>query len=206
LQGVDYLAVAYVDEGIELRKAGIDLPIMVMNTEEASFSALVEYGIEPEIYSIELMHSFASYLSKEGISQFPIHIKLDTGMHRLGFEESEVDDLLRMVTMENRFLIRSVFTHLVSSEDPSHDHFTLEQAGKFESICGRLKEALSYPFLMHAANTAAIARHPQLQYGMVRLGIGMFGIDTGNADLGLKEAATLKTTISQIRYVKQGEQ
>lgn len=205
LNGIDYLAVAYVDEGVELRKSGIDLPIMVMNTEEASFPALVEYGIEPEMYSIGLLKSFYAYLSKEGISQFPIHIKLDTGMHRLGFEVNELDELISILKQGNTFLIRSVFTHLVASEDSLQDGFTMKQSHLFDHICAELKSALGYPFLMHASNTAAIGRHSNLQHDMVRLGIGMYGIDTGNADMGLIEAATLKTTISQIREVKKGE-
>ncbi len=205
LQGIDHLAVAYVDEAVELRKAGIELPIMVMNTEEAAFSALVEYGIEPELYSLDLIKSFADFLDREGISHFPVHIKLDTGMHRLGFEEDEMAELLHVLKNNHAFLVRSVFTHLVASEDSLHDDFTLNQSQQFERICNALRGALGYSFLMHASNTAAIGRHPSLQYDMVRLGIGMYGIDPGNADLGLIEAATLKTTISQIREVKKGE-
>lgn len=202
---VEYLAVAYVDEGVELRKAGIHLPIMVMNTEAQAFPELLEYNLEPEIYSIEIANLFHQYLQSEGIAYFPIHIKLDTGMHRLGFDDTALPELIKIISKGNVFKVQSVFTHLVASEDPAEDDFTKNQALTFDKSCGLIQKCLGYSFLRHAANTAAISRHPNLQYDMVRLGIGLYGVDPGNSIHELLESGTLKTTISQIKEVKAGE-
>ena len=202
---VDYIAVAYADEGVELRRAGIRMPIMIMNTEEESFSSLVAYNLEPEIYSPEIAAAFAHFLSKEGIGHFPVHIKLDTGMHRLGFEEGSLTDFLEMQNIQNLFHVKSVFTHLVASEDASQDSLTTKQLSLFNHLCVRLEQALGYTFLKHAANTSAIHRHPNAQLDMVRLGIGLYGVDPGTASSSLVEAVELKTTIAQLRKVKAGE-
>jgi alanine racemase len=202
---VEYLAVAYVDEGVELRKAGIHLPIMVMNTEAQAFPELLEYNLEPEIYSIEIANLFHQYLLSEGIAYFPIHIKLDTGMHRLGFEEGNLQELINSLSKGHVFKVQSVFTHLVASEDPAEDGFTRSQVSAFDRSCALIQACLGYSFLRHAANTAAISRHPNLQYDLVRLGIGLYGVDPGNSMLELVESGTLRTTISQIKDVKAGE-
>ena len=202
---VEYLAVAYVDEGVELRKAGIRLPIMVMNTEAQAFPELLEYDLEPEIYSIEIANLFYQYLQGEGISHFPIHIKLDTGMHRLGFEPGTLGELIKLMGRGHTFKVQSVFTHLVASEDPNEDAFTRSQVAAFDDCCEQIKTGLGYSFLRHSANTAAINRHPNLQYDMVRLGIGLYGVDPGNSMPDLIESGTLRTTISQIKEVKAGE-
>ena len=202
---VEYLAVAYVDEGVELRKAGIRLPIMVMNTEAQAFPELLEYNLEPEIYSVEIANLFYQYLQGEGISHFPIHIKLDTGMHRLGFEPGALGELFKLMGKGHAFKVQSVFTHLVASEDPNEDAFTRSQVSIFDECCEQIQAGLGYSFLRHASNTAAISRHPNLQYDMVRLGIGLYGVDPGNSMPDLIESGTLKTTISQIKDVKAGE-
>jgi len=202
---VEYLAVAYVDEGIELRRAGISMPIMVMNTEQTGFSELVEYDLEPEIYSIEIAEAFNDYLLKQGLNFFPVHIKLDTGMHRLGFDETSIADLLALISNGCSMKVQSVFTHLIASEDEQHDIYTKKQASLFESICESISHSLGYTFFRHAANTAAIRRFPQLQYEMVRLGIGLYGVDPGGTGLDLIESATLKSTIAQIKHVKAGD-
>jgi alanine racemase len=202
---VEYLAVAYVDEGIELRRAGISMPIMVMNTEQTGFSELVEYDLEPEIYSIEIAEAFNDYLLKQGLNFFPVHIKLDTGMHRLGFDETSIVDLMSMISSSSSMKVQSVFTHLVASEDEQHDIYTKKQASLFESICESISQSLGYTFYRHAANTAAIRRFPQLHYEMVRLGIGLYGVDPGGTDIDLIESATLKSTIAQIKHVKAGD-
>jgi alanine racemase len=202
---VDYLAVAYVDEGVALRRAGINMPIMVMNTEPNSFSELVEYHLEPEIYSMEIALLFNEYLLQQGLNYFPVHIKLDTGMHRLGFDADSIPDLIELIRFSNSMKVQSVFTHLVSSEDPRHDGFTKEQASLFESICDRMKVVLGYSFFRHASNTAAINRFPELQYEMVRLGIGLYGVDPGSNDIDIIESATLRSTIAQIKQVRAGE-
>jgi alanine racemase len=203
---VDYLAVAYADEGVELRKAGIRLPIMVMNAEEDSYPALTAYDLQPELYSFEMAASLAAFLQSEGLSDFPVHLKLDTGMHRLGFALQEVPALATWLSASGTFRVQSVFSHLVASEDPAEDAFTATQAAHFLDACAVLQQELDYPFLRHIANTAAIRRRPELQLDMVRLGIGLYGIDPGFPDQGsLLEASTLRTTVAQVRAVPAGE-
>lgn len=203
---VDYLAVAYADEGVELRKAGISLPIMVMNTDEAGFDALIEYNLEPEIYSFSMYNAFHMYLQQQAISQFPVHIKLNTGMNRLGFDEPDVNVLASLLKENNTMIVKSVFSHLTSSESAEHDVFTEEQAQSFQQSCTYIQNHLGYSFIKHIANTAGIFRHPNLQMDMVRLGIGLYGVDSANGkDIHLQTVAALKTTIAQIRTVKAGD-
>jgi len=203
---VDYLAVAYADEGVELRKAGISLPIMVMNVDEAAFETIVQYNLEPELFSLNIFRAFFAFLQHEGLYQYPVHIKLDTGMHRLGFEEKDVEALLPLLQHNNHIVVQSVFSHLAASEDPKEDAFTYKQGEMFENYCKQIKEALGYNFLMHISNSAAIFRLPFLQYNMVRLGIGLYGVDSTNTFQSfLQTVATLKTTIAQLRKVKAGD-
>jgi alanine racemase len=203
---VDYLAVAYADEGVVLRKAGIRLPIMVMSPDEASFDSLLEYHLEPELFSNNIFLSFEQYIQKQGISNFPIHIKFNTGMNRLGFEINEASSLADKIKNGNCFLVRSAFSHLAASESAEMDSFTLEQAQFFDTACNDLSLGLGYPFIKHLSNTAAIFRKPELQYDMVRLGIGLYGVDTANEkELSLQTVASLKSTIAQIRTVHENE-
>lgn len=201
----DYLAVAFTDEGVSLRKAGISLPIMVMNPEPVTFDALIDYNLEPELFSFSILNAFETYLEKDGINSYPVHIKIDTGMHRLGFMPSELEELVRNLTRHNTFSIQSVFSHLAASEDPAEDAFTLKQASLFDEACAYLEKQLGYSFLKHLDNSSGTIRHPQLQYDMVRLGIGMYGISSAAAKLQLEEALTLKTTIAQIKQLQSGE-
>jgi alanine racemase len=202
---VDYLAVAYVDEGIELRKAGITLPIMVMNPEENTFNALVQYNLEPEIFSFSILLSLEKYLNSLGIQFFPVHIKLDTGMHRLGFEQSDINMLASHLANNNKIKVQSVFSHLAAAGDRSHDEFTSRQAAIFLECCKELQKNLDYDFVKHIANTSAIS-HPDLQMDMVRLGIGLYGIDSNpSIQKKLKNVSTLTTTIAQIKNVKKGD-
>jgi alanine racemase len=203
---VDYLAVAYADEGVELRKAGIKMPIMVMNPEPVTFQALLKYSLEPEIYSFGILHEFAEYVKTATDQQFPVHIKLDTGMHRLGFEATNIEALCTDLTRFRQLNVRSVFSHLAGSEDNEHDAFTTQQVEAFLRGCDALETALAYPFLKHIANSAAIFRHPGYQFDMVRLGIGLYGVDsTAQKQLQLIPVATLRTTIAQLREVKKGD-
>lgn len=203
---VDYLTVAYADEGVELRKAGITLPIMVMSPEAATFESLVEYDLEPELYSVQSFQSFASFIESAGIAQYPVHIKIDSGMHRLGFETAQLDELCRLLDLTPQLRIQSVFSHLVGSGDARFDEFTREQATRFLHSCNRLQTVLRYPFLRHIANTSAIHRHPDLQLDMVRLGIGLYGCDAQpEIQQQLKNVTTLKTTIAQIKQLDPGE-
>jgi len=202
---VDYLAVAYADEGVALRKAGISVPVMVMNPEPSAFDQLTAFNLEPELYSFEGMSAFCRFLDTEGLRDFPVHIKVDTGMHRLGFEPEEADELGRQLASGGLLRVMSVFTHLTGSESHQEDAFTRIQQERFDVVCTRLRGWLGYSFLRHVSNTAAISRHPFLHYEMVRLGIGLYGVDTANTTLPLREAATLTTTIAQIRSVRAGE-
>lgn len=203
---VDYLAVAYVDEGVELREAGITLPIMVMNPEESSFPAMVEYHIEPEIFSFPILEAFDDYLKQEGIIEYPVHLKVDTGMHRLGFELTEIPELAARLQSNPRLKVQSVFSHLAASEDAAMDDFTAQQMNEYRQASEMLSHALPYRFIRHISNSAAIARHPDMQMDMVRLGIGLYGINTTeDIQLDLREAITLKTTIAQIKTLNAGQ-
>ena len=200
---VDYLGVAYPDEGVELRKNHILLPIMVMNPSEESFATLLEYDLEPEIYSIAMLRSLVAFLNGWICN---VHLKVDTGMHRLGMEEEDETDLMQVLKANENIKIVSVFTHLAGADEPEHDEFTREQARRFLATTERLQRELKINPLRHILNSPGILRFPDLQLDMVRLGIGLYGIDpTGESVHSLKPVATLKTIISQIKKVKPGE-
>jgi alanine racemase len=202
---VDYLGVAYADEGIELRKAGITMPIMVMNPEENAFETIIEYNLEPEIFSFAILTSFDDFLKKEGLQQYPVHIEIETGMNRLGFAVNDLGKLA-VKLKEASVKVQSVFSHLAASEDPGQDEFTLKQFDELNRATRDLEKKLGYPFLKHISNSAAIVRHPQLQMDMVRLGIGLYGIDiSGSQKLQLQAVAELKSTIAQLKQLKKGE-
>jgi len=203
---VDYLGVAYADEGVELVKAGITLPIMVMNAEESSFQSIVDYNLQPVIYSFDLLHKFEEYIKGQGIEFFPVHLEIETGMNRLGFSLSQAEPLAKHIASSTSFQIQSVFSHLAASEDPSQDAFTKQQAELFNKAIQIIQQYISYPFLKHISNSAAIVRHPQLQMDMVRLGIGLYGIEVDNDNLlELIPVATLRSTIAQLKPLKKGE-
>jgi alanine racemase len=179
---------------------------MVMNPEAGAFAQMVECGLEPELYSLEILGAFATYLAEQAIPEYPVHLKLDTGMHRLGFLPGEIAWLQKWLEPGNALRVRSVFTHLVASEDPLQDAFTEEQARIFESCCRQLAEIIHYPFVRHLANTAAITRHPHLHLDMVRLGIGLFGFsNTRQAGMTLQPATRLLTTVAQVKKVAAGQ-
>ncbi|MBS1759451.1 MAG: alanine racemase [Bacteroidetes bacterium] len=203
---VDYLGVAYADEGIELRKAGIHLPIMVMNTEPNAFEKIVAYNLEPDLYSFDILEQFERYLINEGISFYPVHIEIETGMNRLGFSIADLDKLANKLLSTASFTIQSVFTHLAASEEVVNDVFTNHQFTLFNQAINTLKTRTGLTFMSHIANSAAAIRHPQLQMDMVRLGIGLYGIDSAaSGKLNLQTVATLKSTIAQIKNLKKGE-
>lgn len=202
---VDYLGVAYADEGVELVKAGIILPVMVMNAEESSFQSIVDYNLQPVIYSFDLLHKFENYLKEQGIKSYPVHLEIETGMNRLGFSIAQTEELAKYLASSS-FQVQSVFTHLAASEDSAQDDFTKEQANTFGEAVEILQQYISYPFLKHISNSAAIVRHPQLQMDMVRLGIGLYGIEIDSDQLlELVPVATLRSTIAQLKRVKKGE-
>lgn len=199
---VDYLAVAYADEGVELRKGGITLPVMVMNPDESSFPTLISYHLEPELYSPAILRSFENFLKKEGLTQYPVHIELETGMNRLGFGIEDIDRLIS-VLQGNNLRVQSVFSHLAASESAAFDDFTKEQAALFGAMSDRIAKALPYPVIRHLANTSGISRHPDLQFDMVRIGIGLYGIDAAHQEL--REVSTLRSSIAQIKHVRAGD-
>lgn len=203
---VDYLGVAYADEGVELRKAGVTIPIMVMNPAETAFDSIVEYNLEPDLFSFGMLRSFESFLQREGLQRYPVHIEIETGMNRLGFLAGDINKLADQLSSTSLLKIQSVFSHLAASEDPAQDEFTKEQFKLFCQSTDILQQRLDQPFLRHIANSAAIFRLPELQLDMVRLGIGMYGIDSSKQHQALLQpVATLKTTIAQIRKIKAGE-
>ena len=201
---VDYLAVAVADEGSELRKAGITSSIIIMNPELTSFKTLFDYKLEPEVYNFHLLNELIKAAEKEGVNNFPIHIKLDTGMHRLGFAPSEVPELIRRLKRQSAVIPRSVFSHLVGSDSTRFDAFTRRQIEMFEQATEELQSAFTHKILRHICNTAGIARYPGAQFDMVRLGVGLYGVDPFTNRM-LHNVSTLKTTILQIRDVPQEE-
>lgn len=203
---VDYLGVAYADEGVELRKSGITLPIMVMNPEEAAFESIVEYSLEPDLYSFSVLHSFESFLEKEGLQRYPVHIEIETGMNRLGFAMDDIAALSDHLQKTSLIRVQTVFSHLAASEDAKEDDYTLQQFNLYQQAVAQLKEKLTYSFLQHITNSAGIIRLPYLQLDMVRLGIGMYGVDSSVlCQSQLQPVATLKTTIAQLKHLKAGE-
>jgi len=204
--GVDYLGVAYVDEGVDLRKGGIQLPIMVMNPDESSFDILIEHNLEPEIFSFEVLRKFDDHLKREGLQQYPIHIEIETGMNRLGFDVNEMEELATYLDHTASFKVQSVFSHLASAENPEQDDYTLLQADRFKTAVDALQKKIDYSFIKHIANSAATVRMPQLHFDMVRPGIGLYGIDSsGMKKVNLLPVASLITTVAQIKKLRSGE-
>jgi len=206
---VDGLAVAYTDEGVELRKAGITIPVVVMNPESHGYENLFKYGLEPEVYNFRtlqlLVHAIEKYQPAFS-DPIKIHLKFDTGMKRLGFEEDDIEKLAGILKSNKHLKVESVFSHLAASDDPSHDDFTLQQIGIFENICWQLGAELGHGFDRHILNSAGISRFRSAQYEMVRLGIGLYGISNLDSELGLLEpVGSLKSIISQIKHVAAGE-
>lgn len=206
---VNFLAVAYADEGIELRKAGITMPVMVMNPEEQSYDSMIQYNLEPEIYSFRVLNLFEETLKRseqENSQPIPIHIKLDTGMHRLGFDPDDVNELIVRIKNNKQLTIKSVFSHLAATDEKEHDDFTLHQIKKFTEMTEKISLHFTYPIMKHILNSAGIIRFPDAQFDMVRLGIGLYGIGANTFEQGqLENVSTLKTSISQIKNIPSNE-
>lgn len=203
---VDYLGVAFADEGIELRKAGITLPIMVLNPENSSFPAMIAYDLEPEIYSLSGLQEFIKVAQQKNVNSYPIHLKIDTGMHRLGFENHQIHDVISVLKETNLVEVKSIFSHLATSDDTSFRGFTLEQFSRFEKATSEICENLKISPIQHILNTSGIFNYSEMQLDMVRLGIGLYGI--GNSDeenKKLQQVGTLKSIVSQIRTLPIGE-
>ena len=204
-QRVDYLAVAVADEGVTLRKAGITANIMIMNPEMTAFKTMFDYDLEPEVYSFRLLDALVKAARKEGITGWPVHIKFDTGMHRLGFDP--VDDIFKLIDRlkhQNAIIPRSVFSHFVGSDSDGFDEFSARQFALFEEGSEKLQSAFSHHILRHMDNSAGIEHFPERQMDMCRLGLGLYGVDPRDNRI-LHTVSTLKTTILQLRHVPAGE-
>jgi Alr-MurF fusion protein len=201
--GVDYLAVAYSDEGIQLRKSGVNLPILVMLPETESVEKMIQSNLQPEIHEFHQLEHWVQTLERLGIERYPIHLKLDTGMHRLGFMEPELDAVLNILSNNHTLKIESVFSHFIASDDASKDSISEKQKALFEQMLQKIRSVITYPFLTHIDNSGGIFRDLGKQ-SMVRLGIGMYGIGAPE-DWYLQKVLELKTNISQIKQVKKGE-
>lgn len=206
---IDYLAVAYADEGVELRKAGIKTPIMVMNPDEQGFDAIIKHNLEPEIYNFRSLKLLEEATRTNIIPEnkpVKVHLKLDTGMHRLGFSEDETDELIEKLMEMNMIYVQSVFSHLASAEDPADDDFSREQIERFTRMADKIRGRSDHHIMMHILNSAGISRFPNAQFDMVRLGISLYGVATAGVDTNMLEhVSTLKSTISQIKVIPQGD-
>ncbi|WP_438966146.1 bifunctional UDP-N-acetylmuramoyl-tripeptide:D-alanyl-D-alanine ligase/alanine racemase [Flavobacterium sp.] len=203
---VDYLGVAFADEGIELRKAGITIPIMVLNPENSSFNAMIAYDLEPEIYSITGLKAFLKVAQQRNISSYPIHLKMDTGMHRLGFQKNDLEVLSEILKNNNFIFIKSIFSHLAASDDLTFKYFTLNQIHLYTEFYDNISSSLNHKPFRHILNTSGIFNYAEFQMEMVRLGIGLYGV--GNSEEENKQllnVSTLKSIISQIRTVEANE-
>lgn len=200
---VDYLAVAVADEGVELRRAGITLPIIIMDPEVAAMDMILENNLEPNVYSFQSLENVIASASAKGLEHYPIHIKIDSGMHRLGFYEQELPRLVSRLQSQDVVRVKSVFSHLAGSDEPQFDDFTLQQIHYFDRCAETLKAGLGYPIIKHICNTAGIERFTDYQFDMCRLGIGLYGVSF--AGKHLRNVCTLKTTILSVKTVQAGE-
>lgn len=203
-QGVDYLAVAFSDEGVVLRDRGITMPIVVLNADEGSFEQMIRNRLEPEIYNLRSLEFFMQAVRRAGEQNYPIHIKLDTGMHRLGFNEEQLSELIERLQATPLLKVASIFSHLNCADMPTEDAYTREQIARFDRLSARLAEALPYPVLRHTANSAAIERFPEAQFDMCRLGLGLYGFGYRHNE-ELRPVATLRTRIVQINHLRAGD-
>lgn len=199
-----YLAVAIASEGVSLRNDGITMPIIVLNSETNGFEELFNANLEPEVYNFRILKAFIKEAKRRGVTDYPIHIKLDTGMHRLGFVKEEIAELTEILRKQKSLKVISAFSHLAASENWAFDKFTTKQVEIFEDISKEIEKKLNYTINKHILNSAGIERFPNYQFDMVRLGIGLYGISASGIN-GLKNVCTLKTTILQIKTLKGNE-
>lgn len=200
--GVNYLGVATSKEAIDLCKKDIKTPILVMNIEEVYFDEIIEHKIEPSIYSFSQLELFLSYLTNNKIKAYPIHLKIDTGMHRLGFLKSEIDGLIAKIIESPELLVKGIFSHLAAADDEKEDAFTTKQLTLFEQISNKIENRLGYTTIKSILNSAGSERFPNQQFDMIRLGIGLFGVSN---KLKLNTVTTFKTKISQLKRLKTGD-
>ncbi|SHF95256.1 bifunctional UDP-N-acetylmuramoyl-tripeptide:D-alanyl-D-alanine ligase/alanine racemase [Flavobacterium defluvii] len=203
---VNYLGVAFADEGISLKNGGIKLPIMVLNPESTSFPSIIQYKLEPEIYSIKGLNAFLKIAREKNLKDFPIHIKLDTGMHRLGFEDNTINELIATLKGNSTVKVQSILSHLATSDDMNHYDFVIKQINLFEKLSSKLMTELNINPIRHILNTSGISNFPSAQYNMVRLGIGLYGVSNDPSEQKyLENVGTLKSIISQVRTIPAGD-
>lgn len=203
---IDYLAVAYTDEGVALRDAGISTPILVLHPQPVNFKAIIEHCLEPSIYSSRVLRSFITTAEKEKQKDYPIHIKFNTGLNRLGFWENDVDHIIGQLNQTSAIKVSSIFSHLAASEDPDEREFTLAQIESFKKTSTALSTQLGYLPFRHMTNTSGILNYPEAHFDMVRTGIGLYGYGNSKKESQhLKPIATLKSVISQIHMIEKGE-
>ena len=203
---IDYLGVAFADEGISLKNAGISMPIMVLNPETSSFSSIIQYHLEPEIYSLKGLNAFLKIAETKQLQNYPIHIKLDTGMHGLGFETSDLSELLLKLKQVKTVEVKSILSHMATSDDGKHYKFALSQIELFNELSLKIISELKINPIRHILNTSGISNFPKAQFDMVRLGIGLYGVSNDeNEQNFLENVGTLKSVISQLRTIQKGE-
>lgn len=201
---VDYLGVAFADEGVALREAGITLPIIVLNPSFGTYELMIEYNLEPEIFNFSGLDEFVRILDRSGIESYPVHLKIDSGMHRLGFTSSEVYELITKLKKHSNIRVQSIFSHLAASEDNGHDNFTQDQIDTFKKNSEKISQSIGYSPIKHILNSAGIERFPQAQFNMVRLGIGLYGVSSVNQGK-LQNVSTLKTHVIQVKHLEPGD-
>lgn len=204
--GADYLAVAYSKEGIELREAGIELPIMVLHPLPANFDILVTYKLEPAIYSVNILNHFLRFLEDDDVQHYPIHLKINTGLNRLGFKPNQTQEIIGLISENKSVKIHSIFSHLVASEDQNETELTQTQIRQLEETASVISESLGYRPMLHCSNTASMVKYSQEQFDMVRVGMGLYGY-TYDSEINqqLRPVTTLKTVISQMHHLQPGD-
>ena len=203
---VDYFAVAYVAEGVGLRIAGVKTPILVLHPQQVNFEELIEHGLEPNLYSRKILREFLQTAKEHGQTKYPVHLKFNTGLNRLGFWENDIDFIVEQFLDRDEIKVTSIFSHLAASEDLNEKAFTQNQIKSFQSSADILREKLGYLPFLHLLNTSGIINYPEAQFDMVRSGIGLYGFgNEAKVDADLKPIATLKTVISQIHKIEPGE-
>lgn len=205
-QGVDYFAVAYADEGISLRESGIKTPILVLHPQLQNLKLIIQYELEPNLYSRKIFQSFLKIIQDLEIRDYPIHLKFNTGLNRLGLKASDIDFLSPYLKDQESITVKSIFSHLVASEDENEREFTSQQIDKFEAIATSFESSMGFRPMMHMSNTSGILNYPEAHFDMVRLGLGLFGFSNDRqTDLKLQNVLSLKSVISQIHEIKKGE-
>lgn len=204
--GVDYFAVAYISEGVALRQAGIKTPILVLHPQEKNLELAIEHCLEPSLYTLKILRAFERIAQQHHLKNYPVHIKFNTGLNRLGFEPNDLDVVVKELSKTSALKVKSVFSHLAVSEDLEEKPFTLEQINLYKSLSSSFIEALGYPVIKHLCNTSGVLNYPEAHFDMVRCGIGLYGYGNSNKESKkFQPIASLKSVISQIHLVKKGE-